>query len=108
MNKHHEYNTPTGASIIIKKLMLLLAVTGMAIMARADIYIAYIKMPDGTVEAHKIGSVPAPGPNSVYHLHLDDGRDMIIHASNVWFITQARTPSNINAERQKKAAKRRR
>ena len=71
----------------MKKLILILAVTLSLATMGAGKFMAYFRLPDGTIKTLSFPSIPQPDKFDRYTFRVDD-MTVVVHASNVWIISK--------------------
>lgn len=71
----------------MKKLILILAVMLSLSAMSAGKFMAYFRLPDGTIKTLSFPSIPQPDKYDRYTFRIDD-KTIVVHASNVWFISK--------------------
>jgi hypothetical protein len=69
----------------MKKLIIAALIAAASHCAMAAAFEVHVKMPDGKILVFEQAAAPGPDKDGMYRLKAN-GKLIVVHASNVWFI----------------------
>ncbi len=74
---------------MMRKLLAVAVVAGLAFCAHAGSFMVYVKMHDGSVVTLDLPYVPNPDSAGMFRFNLKSAGNVVVHASNVWIVEKS-------------------